>query len=411
MDARITTARRATQLSSLVALLGLALSGQVRVDFEVGSVVVFGNHIWPHEIGLILLVAAAPLVVLAGFSLFLGRAFCGWLCPQTLLCEAATWLQRRVATFRRRGRFAYVLAATAALALAGTAALGGAAIILNPFLPAHSLRELAGGTLNTSLLKGVTVISLLLLVDVGFFRHSFCEWICVVGWWQRLFAGPTALRVRFDIGRARECTRCTECKAACFMGIEPRRRSLPGTCLNCGECVKACDRQMAFAGSASLIRYATGGELAGRQMRTRPANVARFGGYGLLLAVFAGLFVWSAWSRSPVQIKVRQAGQHAVTVVGDQAEGTFVVDVYNASDSHGLVRLRQTGLPPESVAITPNPVPVPPMGKAEASLRFALDRGALRPGRNSFSVTADDGQDALPDPGQRVTFGLPAYLP
>jgi polyferredoxin len=293
-------------------------------------------------------------------------------------------------------------------------AFAGAAIILSPVLPAQSLQGLAAGTVNTSVLKGVTVVALLILVDVGLFRHTFCEWLCIMGWWQRLFAGRGALRVRFDLERARECTRCTDCKSACFMGIEPRRRDLPGTCLNCGECVKACNRRMAPFGSPSLIRYAFPAEAGMPGKGSRPAvrlQPLRLAGYALLLAAFAVAFAYSVSSRSPVQIKVRQVSAHALTVTGEHAQGEYAIDLYSTGNARDEVLLSQVGLPPQAVVIAPNPVPVPAGGRAEAILRFTIGRGELQPGRNSFTISATEPLSGAAGASQRVTFGLPAFSP
>lgn len=402
--------RRTTQVFSIVAILALLLTGQIGIELETKSLVFFGNHIWPHEIALILLGLASPFVVLAGFALVFGRAFCGWFCPQTTLSELANVAQRLITGSRSQGVFrrAGVIVAVAFLAL-GMAIVGGFAV-MSLFVPPKILLGVLSGHASTSLLKSITIVSFLLLVDVVLFRHTFCEWICVIGWWQRAFAGRGALRVAFAIKRARECSRCSDCKTACFMRIEPRRRDLPRTCLNCGECIVACKRKMAAVAAEGLIRYGFGDANGAGRVRTGAAGlptVARVGGFAMLLLVVASLFSWSMLSRSPVQIKVRQANSFPLELANGQAEGAYIVDLFNTGKSDLLVRLQQTGLPEEAVVIAPNPVVALPNERVSASLTFRVDPRYLHPGRNAFVVTAEDVAGSAPKVSERVVFGIP----
>ncbi|MCL5960681.1 MAG: 4Fe-4S binding protein, partial [Chloroflexi bacterium] len=258
VENNIAPLRRITQLSSILVVMFLLLGGQFGLDLDAQSLRFFGNRIWTHETGIILLGLAIPFVFLAGLSLVFGRAFCGWLCPQTALCELAGRAQKMLVDSRGRGT-AYRAVLTAvigvlALAIALSAGLALVSVLVSP----QTLLRALSGEFTTSLLKGITVASLLVLVDVGLLRHTFCEWMCVFGWWQRLFGGPGAVRVAFATGRARECVRCSECKAVCFMRIDPRRKDLPGSCLNCGKCITACKRVLASVPAEGLIGYRVG---------------------------------------------------------------------------------------------------------------------------------------------------------
>ncbi len=398
--------RRITQVSTLVAVTAFLLSGQVGFDLDARNIVFFGSRIWPYEVALILFGLLVPLVLLAGFSLVFGRAFCGWLCPQTALSELVAWTQDLLKKSSARGApyraalFAGVAATALILALASGLAL------VSVFVSPQVIIRMLGGQISTSLLKGVTVASFLVLVDVAFLRHTFCEWICVMGWWQRFFAVRGALRVAFSTDRARECAKCSDCRNACFMRIEPRRRELPGTCLNCGKCVAACQRVMELNPAGGLIRYGFG--VPGRWTRAgKMLDGARIAGFALVLVTVAGLLSWSVWSRPPVQIKVRQAQRFAVEIDDGWANGAYVVDIYNTSDSDVVLSLDETGLARESVTIEPNPVVARTGERVSAALNFQVDPEVLHPGRNAFTVTAVEVGGKARAVSAQAIFGLP----
>ena len=404
--------RRITQASSILAVMSLLLSGQVGVNFDSGSFTFFGNRIWPHEIALVLLGLALPFVLLAGVALALGRVFCGWACPQTALCELASATQRWAAGRWSRGGLRRIAAVFGAAGLALSVALAGGFTVVGLFLSPEVILGVFHGQFSTSLLKGITVASFLILVDVVLLRHTFCEWMCIVGWWQRLFSGRGALRVAFSVDRARECTNCTDCKKACFMRLDPRRRELPGTCLNCGKCIAACRLQMASASADGLIGFRLGGRPGAKGTRANwwtPAAVARMVGFMMLLLSITSLFSWSVMARDPVQIRVRQAQGSAVELVGDQAKGSYVIDVYSTTETSQLLRLSQSGLPEDGVVITPNPVVAAPHEHTRASLTFRVHPRKLHPGRNVFEVTAVNGSGH--SVSDRVVFGLPIVSP
>jgi heterodisulfide reductase subunit A-like polyferredoxin len=75
---------------------------------------------------------------------------------------------------------------------------------------------------------------------------------------QMLFgwASPVSLRVRMDLARAEECTNCRRCEKACFMNVLPRMNRRDISCVNCGDCLVACNREL--GNGKGLFRYQSG---------------------------------------------------------------------------------------------------------------------------------------------------------
>jgi hypothetical protein len=63
---------------------------------------------------------------------------------------------------------------------------------------------------------------------------------------QMLFGwiSPVSLRLRMDMARILECTDCKGCDRACFMSVTPRKNKRDISCVNCGACIQACNKEL-----------------------------------------------------------------------------------------------------------------------------------------------------------------------
>jgi polyferredoxin len=73
---------------------------------------------------------------------------------------------------------------------------------------------------------------------------------------QMLFGwiSPVSLRLKMDTTRIAECTDCKGCEKVCFMNVVPRRNNRDISCVNCGACIDACNREL----SNGLFYYSFG---------------------------------------------------------------------------------------------------------------------------------------------------------
>jgi len=200
------------------------------------------------------------LLVLAIFPLLgvvLGRAFCGWACPEGTLFEFADFLTKKVlgrsSLYRASNRECRVTPTNRAI----WGVLTLAYIIVIPPLfgvmltgyfidPARIWHELATWQLSTGVKAGIVGVSIYMLVTFVFVRHALCKYICAAGLMQMLFGwvSPVSLRLRFDKGQFARCTDCKKCEQVCFMGLKPRSGKKDISCVNCGECLVACNKEL-----------------------------------------------------------------------------------------------------------------------------------------------------------------------
>ena len=247
--------------------------------------------------------AFAALVLVA--TLAFGRFVCGWVCPLGTLQQLSSWLlsprTRRESLEVNRWRKAYalkyyLLAALAALALAGTLQVGlldpisllsrGLAAGLWPVLPGG--RPVPGGWLAALPLLAVLLAS-------RWIPRFFCRALCPLGALLGVFARFSLLRLE---RRAGACTDCSACRFACQGADEPLGAHRPAECLMCLNCVPGCPEEalgFRFLGRASpaperpdlsrrhlvgsalagvviapVLAAAGGGRQAGRAERIRP---------------------------------------------------------------------------------------------------------------------------------------------
>jgi len=77
---------------------------------------------------------------------------------------------------------------------------------------------------------------------------------------QMLFGwvSPVSLRLKMDTARISACTDCKGCDRACFMNVTPRKNKRDISCVNCGACVTACNRELGEGKGLSHLGFGNG---------------------------------------------------------------------------------------------------------------------------------------------------------
>jgi polyferredoxin len=271
--------RRATQLAMLLLIVLAPAAGLFRIDLTTASFNILGRDIWWSDFaftfGLGLVIATLPIIT----YMTIGTVWCGWACPQNLLSEWANNLtyrllgkrasvnvdeQLHVAASKNRP-FNWLLLALIFLA---------AALVLGviPFLFFYPAATAWGFVTHTST-DGIARFMqwlyyfavFLIFVDIAVVRHFFCNHICVYRIGQRIFKTTDALHIRYDASRAAACAKCNYCATECVTRIEPTNIQRFDSCINCAECIDACNRLQAKHGATGLLSFQLG-EAAGTPM-------------------------------------------------------------------------------------------------------------------------------------------------
>lgn len=243
----------------------------------------FFIEIWPQEFFFV-----AGLLVMAGIGLFLvtstvGRAWCGYTCPQTVWVDLFLVVERAVegdrnarikldaAPWSRHKITVRVLKHVAWLCIA--VATGGAWIFYFADAP-QLVADFVAGEAAPAAYITVAILTATTYVFGGLMREQVCTYMCP---WPRIQAAmldENSLTVTYNDWRGEprsrhtkkmsaagesigDCVDCNACVAVCPMGIDIREGQQL-ECITCALCIDACDGVMDKLGKErGLISYAT----------------------------------------------------------------------------------------------------------------------------------------------------------
>jgi cytochrome c oxidase accessory protein FixG len=255
----------------------------VLVDLAHRRFFMFSIEIWPHEFYYV-----AGLLIMAGIGLFLltsavGRAWCGYACPQTVWTDLFVHVER----FIDGDRNAQIRLANAPLSLSKItrrlikhglwlmiAVMTGGAWIFY-FADAPSLlHDFVDGRAPFIAYATVGVLTATTYTFGGLMREQVCIYMCPWPRIQTAMMDEKSLAVTYKDWRGEprsrgmkkaleegvptgDCIDCNQCVQVCPTGIEIREGPQIG-CITCALCIDACDKVMHQLGKPrGLIDYIT----------------------------------------------------------------------------------------------------------------------------------------------------------
>ena len=261
-------------LFSLVPWLEMGGRPIMRLDLANRDFVFFGTAFQPTDSLLLVLLLLSIFFGIFLITALLGRAWCGWACPQTVYMEFLFRPIERLIEGQRAGRprkdvafwrktLKWLVFTALALHLANT--------FLSYFAGPRTVLEWSfGSPADHPAAFGVVLITTaLILFDFGFFREQMCTLVCPYARLQSALLDRESLLVGYDRQRGEprgkrkhrepgdqgDCIDCGLCVAACPTGIDIRD-GLQLECVACTQCIDACDAVMdKLDRPRGLIRY------------------------------------------------------------------------------------------------------------------------------------------------------------
>ena len=255
----------------------------VLIDIAHRRFYLFFIEIWPQEFFYV-----AGLLMMAGIGLFLvtstvGRAWCGYTCPQTVWVDLFLVVERWVEG-DRNARIKLDSSPWSvnklvkrivkhAIWLMIAVATGGAWIFY--FADAPSLlRDVVTGNAASVAYTTIAVLTATTYVFGGLMREQVCTYMCPWPRIQGAMLDENSLTVTYNDWRGEprsrhmkkalaagepvgDCIDCNACVAVCPMGIDIRDGQQL-ECITCALCIDACDATMdKIDKPRGLISYAT----------------------------------------------------------------------------------------------------------------------------------------------------------
>ena len=288
---------------------------------------IFGATCWPQDFILL-----SALLIICAFGLFAitvfaGRVWCGYTCPQSSFTWLFMWCEK-VTEGERNQRIKLQAAPWSLNKLArrsakhtlwlGISVLTGLTFV-GYFTP---IRPLAAELLTWQI-GGVSLFWVLFFtgatyINAGWLREAVCMHMCPYARFQSVMFDKDTLTISYDTTRGEhrgprkrdvqpaevglgDCIDCQLCVQVCPTGIDIRD-GLQMECIGCAACIDACDSIMDKMGYArGLVSYTSENQLKGGKTHLlRPRLI----GYSAVLLVMIAALVVALIERPMVSLDV-----------------------------------------------------------------------------------------------------------
>ncbi|MHA3884409.1 cytochrome c oxidase accessory protein CcoG [Stutzerimonas degradans] len=288
---------------------------------------IFGATFWPQDFMLL-----SWLLIICAFGLFFitvfaGRVWCGYTCPQSVFTWVFMWAEKITEGDRNQrmkldkapmsaNKFLRKFAKHAIWIAVGILV---AITFVGYFTPIRQLvPDLVTLQVNGWTAFWIGFFTLATYGSAGFLREQVCIYMCPYARFQSVMFDKDTLIVSYDPRRGEkrgprkkdadykamglgDCIDCTMCVQVCPTGIDIRD-GLQIECIGCAACIDACDAIMDKMNyPRGLISYTTEHNLSGQQTHLlRPRLI----GYAVALSVMIGLFAYAVYDRPLVKLDV-----------------------------------------------------------------------------------------------------------
>ncbi len=345
---------------------------------------IFWLTFWPQD-GLLL----AWLLIISAFLLFavtvwVGRVWCGFSCPQTIWTQMFIWIEDKCEGDRQSRMKLDAKAWDANKALRKTSkhilwwllAFFTSATFVGYF---YDIRELISDIFLIEVTSDAVFwtgfFTLATYINAGWMREQVCKHMCPYARFQSVMYDKGTKVVSYDANRGDsfvdavsgislnknipqnnnsvsikrlprsaaldhnaaglgDCIDCSWCVQVCPVDIDIRG-GLQADCINCGLCVDACDSIMDKINyPRGLIRFASETELENKKSSDNKIRLPspRFIGYSLVLLIITGLFVTQLISRTPLEAGIaRDRGVNLYRERGENIENVYLLRLGNMS--------------------------------------------------------------------------------
>ncbi len=288
---------------------------------------IFGATFWPQDFILL-----SALLIICAFGLFAitvfaGRVWCGYTCPQSSFTWLFMWCEK-VTEGERNQRIKLQAAPWSLGKLArrsakhtlwlGISVLTGLTFV-GYFTPIRPLAaELLTWQMGGVSLFWVLFFTAVTYINAGWLREAVCMHMCPYARFQSVMFDKDTLTISYDPARGErrgprkrdvqpadvglgDCIDCQLCVQVCPTGIDIRD-GLQMECIGCAACIDACDSIMDKMGYArGLVSYTSEHQLQGGKTHLlRPRLI----GYSAVLLVMIAALVVALIGRPMVSLDV-----------------------------------------------------------------------------------------------------------
>jgi len=385
----------------------------------------FFIEIWPQEIYYL-----TGLLIMAALGLFLvtaavGRAWCGYACPQTVWVDLFIWVERfvegdraaRIRLDKSKFSISKLLKRTAKYVIWMIIAMatGGAWIFYFADAPTLMVDLF---TLNAPMIaySTVAVLAFTTFTLGGFMREQVCTYMCP---WPRIQAAmmdEESLTVTYRENRGEprmpfkrgddwsgrgDCIDCNACVVVCPQGIDIRDGQQL-ECITCALCIDACNDVMdkigrprdliSYANLANDARVARGEPKRLRLVRTRTVL------YFLLWSAIGLFMVYNLITRADLDLSVLRDRNPLFVQTEDGIRNGYELKIINKSHDARTFVLSLDGIDGARMKV---------IGQSESDALVQAAAFSVPPDQlRSYRVLVFAPNESLDSDSERIDFVL-----
>ncbi|SFV52217.1 Type cbb3 cytochrome oxidase biogenesis protein CcoG, involved in Cu oxidation [hydrothermal vent metagenome] len=279
-----------------------------------------------------------------GMTVFGGRMFCGWICPQTtfrviyrdLIETKLLKLRKSIKNKQKEPDWSKPenkVKRVIAILLWTCLALLAAADFMWYFVPPEDFFKYLQNPSDHMVMIGFVVgVAAFLVADIVFIKENFCIYVCPYSRVQSVLYDEHTIMAIYDEHRGGKiydeqhhklaksqkevkaingddalCTACESCVKVCPTHIDIRE-GLQLECINCLECVDACTDVMAKFNEPTLVKWSSEYETLYRKGKThylRPKII----GYIIVLIIIMGILAAMAGKKEYMLLNINKGAQ------------------------------------------------------------------------------------------------------
>ena len=373
---------------------------------------IFGLTFWPQDFMLLSWLLIILAFVLFFVTVFAGRLWCGYACPQFVWTWFYIWAERITEGDRnKRMRLdkepmskEKLLRKLAKHFIWASMAILTAVAFVGYFTP---IRELIPSIFAFNLgpweMWWLGFLSVATYGNAGWLREQVCIYMCPYARFQSVMFDQDTLIISYDEKRGEkrgrrkkdadykaeglgDCIDCQACVHVCPVGIDIRD-GLQYECVACGACIDACDEIMDKMGyERGLVRYTTEHSLSGNKTKLlRP----RLMGYLAAVLIMCSAFVYALSNRVPIEFEViRDRGALFSEVSGNLIQNVYTLKIANKEQVDRVYRVSVEGIDGLTFINEPQ-VDISSGELLDYPVRLQIDRNALTQANSSITFIVE----------------------
>lgn len=411
---------------TFISIPFLQYQNQQAVLFDVGKQQfrIFSLTFWPQDFVLL-----AGILMLAAFALFfvttwLGRVWCGYICPQTIWTLAYVWIEHRVEGKRNQRKALdksswnldklkkKILKHSIWLLMSFLTAT----TFISYFIPVQSLyANLLSFNWTGLITFWVLFFTLCTYGNAGWLREKVCIDMCPYARFQSAMFDRNTLLVAYDVQRGEsrgarklkdnaqqlkqdqglgDCVDCNLCVEVCPTGIDIRN-GMQYECINCALCIDACDETMTrFNYEKGLISYTSEQALTGEKQKGLNFKLIAYASFCLMCTIAMTLWINA---RIPLEATILR-DRNALYSVDYQGiiENTYTLKILNKSQQSLHFSIKVPGLEASTIKL-PQKLLIQSGAMQTIPLTLTVNRNSLQNKMTyiSFIIQAIEQPDIL----------------